>query len=185
MSFSNAVTGVFFKMAVFALCLTVPVFIPSCSILDDIDDPSGEITYDESGTSSTVSSPTESEGAFPSSTGIEMGYDKVSKAYVYSAWYDVEKDNPANYNAMDSDDAYALKCVFYFSEPISATFRVILKNEDEQVVVKTLRLNEKVIAECDFSAGLEGMDSFKPGVYKVYIETEGKNVAVSSEMRVE
>ena len=60
-----------------------------------------------------------------------------------------------------------------------------MKNEDGQVVVKTLRLDEKVIAECDFSAGLEGMDSFKPGVYKVYIETEGKNVAVSSEMRVE
>ena len=185
MSFSNAVTGVFFKIAVSALCLTVPFFIPSCSILDDIDDPSGEITYDESGEDSSFSSSAKSEENLPSSTGIEMGFDKVSKAYVYCAWYDVEKDNPANYNAMDSDDAYALKCVFYFSEPISATFRVILKNEDEQVAVKTLRLDDKVIAECDFSAGLEGMDSFRPGVYKVYIETEGKNVAVSSEMRVE
>ena len=76
-----------------------------------------------------------------------MGYDKVSKSYVYCTWYDVEKDNPANYNKLDSNDAYALKCVFYFREPVSATFRVILKNEGEQVAVKTVRLDEKVIAE--------------------------------------
>ena len=185
MSFSNAVTGVFFKLAVLALCLTVPVFTPSCSILDEIDDPEGEITYDESYKVTTERSSNESSDIVPSYTGIEMGYDKVSKAYVYSAWYDVEKDNPASYNAMDSEDAYALKCVFYFSEPVSATFRVILKNGEEKVAVKTLRVDDKVVAECDFSAGLEGMDSFKPGVYKIYLETEGKSVAVSGEMRVE
>ena len=70
-------------------------------------------------------------------------------------------------------------------EPVSATFRVILKNEGEQVAVKTVRLDEKVIAECDFSAGLEGMDSFKTGTYKMILEYEGKNVAISGEMRVE
>ena len=185
MSFSNVLTGAFFKMTVLALCLTVPVFIPSCSILDEIDDPEGEITYDESYKVTADSSSTESSDAIPSSTGIEMGYDKVSRAYVYCAWYDVEKDNPATYNSMDSEDAFALKCVFYFSEPVSATLRVKLKNDSEQVAVKTIRLDEKVIAECDFSAGLEGMDSFKPGVYKIYLETEGRTVAISSEMRIE
>lgn len=185
MSFSKALTGLFFKMSVFALCLTVPVFAPSCSILDEIDDPEGEITYDEPYKETSDPSQTESSGSVPSSTGIEMGYDKVSKAYVYNSWYDVEKDNPADYNTMDTEDAYALKCVFYFSEPVTATFRVILKNGDEQVAVKTIRIDEKVIAECDFSAGLEDMDSFKPGIYTMHLEYEGKSVAVSGEMRVE
>ena len=185
MSFSKALTGLFFKLGVLAFCLTVPVFAPSCSILDEIDDPEGEITYDESYKAATNSSQAESSGSVPSSTGIEMGYYKISKAYVFNAWYDVEKDNPATYNTMDTEDAYALKCVFYFSEPVSATFRVILKNGDEQVAVKTIRLDEKVIAECDFSAGLEDVDSFKPGVYRMHLEYEGKSVAVSGEMRIE
>ena len=185
MSFSKALTGLFFKMGVFALCLTVPVFAPSCSILDEIDDPEGEITYDESYKAATESSQAESSGLVPSSTDVEMGYDKVSKAYTFNAWYDVEKDNPATYNTIDTEDAYALKCVFYFSEPVSATFRVILKNGDEQVAVKTIRIDEKVIAECDFSAGLEDMDSFKPGIYTMHLEYEGKSVAVSGEMRIE
>ena len=183
MSFSKAIKGVFFRIAVLALCLTAAIFVPSCSIFDD-EDP-GDVSYEESKNVSSGSSSSESEETLPSSTDIEMGFEKVSKAYVYCTWYDVEKDNPASYNVMDSDDAYALKCVFYFREPISATFRAVLKNEAGQVAVKTIRLDEKVIAECDFSAGLEGMDSFKAGTYKIILENEGKSVAISSEMRVE
>lgn len=184
MKFSKAVSGLFSRITVSALCLTVLFILPSCSeLLDDED-------YYESGSSSVSiqndkpSSSSADVHGKTYATEPDSGFERISKAYIYSAWYDIEKDNPVDYSSIDSNDAYAMKCVFYFNEPVSGTFRAVLKRDGEQVSVKQIRLDGKVIAECDFSAGLEGLGSFRPGSYKVYLETENKNVAVSDEMRV-
>ena len=174
-AFSKAVAAV--------LCLAVTVLMPGCSLLDDDDytDPSSD-----TGMPVTVSGPSSVEESGTETTLGEndSGYDRVSKAYIYAAWYDVEKDNPVDYTSIDSNDAYALKCVFYFNEPVTGSFRAVLKKDGRQVASKDIRINEKVVCECDFSAGLEGIGAFEAGIYAVSLETEGKSVAVSDVMRV-
>ena len=171
----------FSKRVLAVLCLTAFVLMPGCSILED-DDPSDR----SSGTSASVSdygSSNESETEMTLAEN-DTGYERISKAYIYSAWYDVEKDNPVDYTSIDSNDAYALKCVFYFNEPVTGAFRAVLKKDGKQLAVKDIRISEKVVCEIDFSAGLEGIGAFEPGAYTVSLETEGKTVAVSDVMRV-
>lgn len=182
MKFSIKAVGVFFRMAVIASCMTVLVLLPSCSLLDDEDFTDGSGTSVES--SGGPASSGHESGKYTYATEPDSGFDRISKAYVYNAWYDVEKDNPVDYSSIDSNDAYALKCVFYFSEPVSGSFRAVLSKSGQQVAVKDIRIDGKVVAECDFSAGLEGIGTFEPGLYNVSLETEGKSVVVSGNMRV-
>ncbi len=182
MRFSNGFKRIFPRAAACAVCLAVLIIQPSCSgLLDD------EETYDGSSNESSsviVSTETHESGKGRAETEPDSGFDRISKAYIHNAWYDVEKDNPVDYNSIDSNDAYALKCVFYFNEPVSGNFKAILKRDGQQVAVKDIRIDGIVIVECDFSAGLEGYGNFGPGSYCVELETEGKSVAVSGEMRV-
>jgi hypothetical protein len=182
MRFSNRAKNVF-SIAAASLFTAALVMLPACSIFDDEDVP------DQSGSSyeSSVSSdslPSDDESVVSSRTEPDSGYETVSKSYVYNAWYDVEKDNPVDYTSIDSNDAYALKCVFYFDKPVNGSFRAILNKDGKQVSVKNIRLDGKVVCECDFSAGLEGRGTFETGTYTVSLETEGRNVAVSGDMRV-
>ena len=185
MNISNRKLRFFGRLTAAALCLAMFFMLSSCSILDDGDLPgeSGKNTESDIVTGD-PSDPSGNGRTVLSSTGPDSGYEKVSGSYVYCAWYDVEKDNPVDYTSIDSNDAYALKCVFYFSEPVNATFRAVLHKDGKQVAEKTIRIDNKVVAEFDFSAGLEGKGMFEPGTYKVYLETEGKNVASSTDMRV-
>ena len=178
MRFSKKITNAVYKVSVMALCLAISGALSSCSELFEDDDPSESSSY-ESDASSVMSSETTTE------TEPGMSFDRISKAYIYSAWYDVEKDNPAEYDKIDTADAYALKCVFYFNEPVTGTFTAVLKKDGQKLLEKKIRVEGKVIAECDFSAGLEGLSTFSEGTYNVYLETDGSNVAVSSDMRVE
>jgi hypothetical protein len=181
MRFSNAITGAFFRTAVLTMCLAVFVFAASCSAMsDDPDDSSSDQPYSGQ-TIQTTGNPNGSE-SYAYEPG--SGYDRISKACIYSSWYDIEKDNPATYSSIDTNDAYALKCVFYFNEPITGTFTAVLRKDGQQVSAKQIRLISKVVCECDFSAGLEGIGTFEPGVYNVQLVTEGKSVSVSGEMRV-
>ena len=75
--------------------------------------------------------------------------------------------------------------VFYFNEPITGTFKAVLIKDGQKLLEKRIRLEGKVIAECDFSAGLEGLSTFGEGTYSIQLETDGSTVAVSSDMRVE
>lgn len=178
MRFSNKIRETLYKLSVTALCLTFLGPLSSCSELLEDDDPYESASY-EPGMSSSVTSEQTTQ------TEPGMSFDRISKAYIYSAWYDVEKDNPAEYEAIDTAIAYALKCVFYFNEPITGTFKAVLKKDGQKLLEKRIRLDGKVIAECDFSAGLEGMSTFSEGTYNIYLETDGSVVAVSSDMRVE
>jgi hypothetical protein len=181
MRISNRAKHVF-SMAAASLCMAALIMLPACSIFDDEEDPEQSGSSYESSFSSDSSSSEDS--AVSSPTGPDSGFETISKAYVYSAWYDVEKDNPVDYTSIDSNDAYALKCVFYFDRPVSGSFRAILNKDGKQVSVKNIRLDGKVVCECDFSAGLEGRGTFEAGNYTVSLETEGKNIAVSGDMRV-
>lgn len=183
MRISNRAIKVFSRCAAAVLCLAVLSVHPGCSILDDTEytDEQGSVSSSVTDYSSSVSDVGTSESYY---TENDTGYERVSRAYVYSAWYDVEKDNPVDYTSIDSNDAYALKCVFYFNEPVTGTFRVVLKKDGRQLAVKDIRISDKVVCECDFSAGLEGIGTFEAGVYTVSLETEGNSIAVSGEMRV-
>ena len=64
--------------------------------------------------------------------------------------------------------------MFYFNEPVTGTFRAVLKKDGKQLAVKDIRISEKVVCEIDFSAGLEGIGTFESGAYTVSLETEGK-----------
>lgn len=179
MRFSKETPYGFLKIAVFALCLTLLGAASSCSALLD-DEETYESSTGESVTTTVSMTSEETDETLPG-----MSFDRISKAYIYNAWYDVEKDNPASYNTIDSGNAYALKCVFYFNEPVTGNFRAILKKDGQQAAVKRIRVDGKVIAECDFSAGLEGLSTFGKGTYNICLETDGKNIAASSDMRVE
>ena len=177
---SNRHYNHFFKHAAAVLCVAAMMLMPACSIFDD-EDITGEPSESVTGFAPPATEESSTESSLPED---DTGFDRISKAYVYSAWYDVEKDNPVDYTSIDSNDAYALKCVFYFSEPVTGSFRVILKKDGKQVAVKDIRIKEKVVCECDFSAGLEGIGTFETGIYNVALETEGMSVAVSGDMRI-
>ena len=181
MRISNRHYKAFFKKAFAAVLMASILLMPGCSIFDD--DETSETSSDNSG-QSTGYQVTQESGTESAVTEPGSGFDVISKAYVYNAWYDVEKDNPVDYKSIDSNDAYALKCVFYFNEPVTGSFRAVLRKDGVQVAVKDIRIKDKVVCECDFSAGLEGKGTFDPGTYTVALETEGKNVAVSGDMRV-
>lgn len=182
MRISNRAKHVF-SIAAASLLMAAVVMLPACSIFDDDEDPEQSVSSYESSFSSDFSSSSE-DSAVSSPTSPDSGFETISKSYVYSAWYDVEKDNPVDYTSIDSNDAYALKCVFYFNRPVNGNFRAILNKDGKQISVKNIRLDGKVVCECDFSAGLEGRGTFEAGTYTVSLETEDKNIAISGDMRV-
>lgn len=182
MRFSNVLTGTLYRATVLTLCLAVFIFAASCSELAEDEEGESSIVSTSYSGQALTSSYTGGEESYPDETG--SGYDRISKAYIYNAWYDIEKDNPADYSSIDSNDAYALKCVFYFNEPVTGSFNAVLIKDGGIVTSKQIKLADKVIAECDFSAGLAGLGTFGQGIYTVQLESEGKTVAVSGEMRV-
>ena len=181
MRISNRHYQAFFKKAFAAVLMASLLLMPGCSIFDD--DETSETSSDNSG-QSTDYQVTQESGTESAATEPGSGFDVISKAYVYNAWYDVEKDNPVDYTSIDSNDAYALKCVFYFNVPVTGNFRAVLRKDGNQVAVKDIRIKDKVVCECDFSAGLEGKGTFDPGTYTVALENESKIVALSGDMRV-
>jgi hypothetical protein len=178
MRFSSRITKALYKLSVITLCLAFAGAASSCSELLEDDDPFESTSYMQGGSSSVTSEETVQ-------TEQGMGFERISRAYIHSAWYDVEKDNPAGYDTIDTAVAYALKCVFYFNEPVTGTFKAVLIKDGQKLLEKRIRLDGKVIAECDFSAGLEGLSTFGEGTYSIQLETDGSTVAVSSNMRVE
>ena len=118
-------------------------------------------------------------------TGVTVvDLDLLRNVYVYSAWYDVIEDNPAYYDEVASEDAFALKAVFYFRTPLTCRFEAKLYKDNEVLLTRYVDLNENVTADADFSAGLEGFGTFEPGSYYVELCFEGVQVGCSSTMKV-
>ena len=128
----------------------------------------------------------EPTGSFTSDTPetTELTVNFVKSSYVYSVWYDVTSDNPADYSSITSDKAYALKGVFYFSSPLTGTFEAKILKDDEVVLTRNVNMYDNVTAEADFSAGLEGLGTFEPGDYTVELYFNGEFVAKTGGMRV-
>ena len=106
-----------------------------------------------------------------------LDYDYVKSLWVYTVWYDPVEDNPADYTAVDTADAFALKGVFYFSKPLTTVFEARLLKDGEVILTKEIVMNDNITAEADFSAGLQGWGVFEPGDYTVELLFEGKTVA--------
>ena len=115
---------------------------------------------------------------------VEINYDYVKSVCVYSVWYDPTEDNPAEYTSVAKDDAYALKGVFYFTTPLTASFEAKLYKDGQVILTKNLELNNDITAEADFSAGLEWSGVFDEGNYIVELFFEGKSVASTDVLEV-
>ena len=179
------------NMMAAALSLSVLLAVTSCaSFITEVIEAYNSIEEEESSGNTDIPDETyvslEPTGSYTSSTAetIELDYSYVKEHYVYSVWYDAMSDNPAEYDSIASEKAFALKGVFYFSEPLTTVFEAKILKGDEVVLTRNVNMYDNVTAEADFSAGLEGLGTFEPGDYTVELYFNGELVAKTDIMRV-
>lgn len=115
---------------------------------------------------------------------MDVDAEYIRSIYVYTTWYDIIDDNPVDYYDVASEDAFALKNVFYFNTPITVTFEARLYKDDDLLLTKEVVLKNNVTAEVDFSAGLEGLGTFGPGTYTVQLLYLDEEIAYSRPIEV-
>lgn len=178
-------------VALTALSLSFLILMTSCSSLiklyqslesnstrvTESDEPDPDYSYETLAPTGSYTSETEDDRK------LDAGY--IKSLVVYSVWYDVTTGNPAKYDSIKSEKAFALKGVFYFSSPVTAEFEAKLLNGNETVLKKTFKVNKDVTCNADFSAGLEGLGTFEPGKYTVVLLFDGEEVAKTDVLRVE
>ena len=184
------------RLAAGLLSLSVLASFCSCSILGDLrDDTDGSRTYSSERskpegnpqeTSESTYETMEPTGTYitESTEPVELDIRFVSGAYLTSTWYDVIDDNPVDYDSVNTEDAFALKGVFYFNTPITGVFEAYLYKDDSVLMTRNVNMKNNVTAEADFSAGLEGLGTFEPGEYYVELYFDGELIASTSVMRV-
>ena len=184
------------RIAAGLLSLSFVAYFCSCSILGNLrGDTDGSRTYssekykpegNSQETSETTYETMEPTGTYIIETTepVELDVDFVREAYLMSTWYDVVDDNPVDYDSVNSEDAFALKGVFYFNTPLTGVFEARLYNEDTLVMTRNVVMNDNVTAEADFSAGLEGLGTFEPGEYHIELYLDGECIADTTVMRV-
>ena len=184
------------RIAAGLLSLSVLATFCSCSILGDLrDDTDGSRTYSSERskpegnpqeTSESTYETMEPTGTYitESTEPVELDIGFVSGAYLTSTWYDVIDDNPVDYDSVNTEDAFALKGVFYFNTPITGVFEAYLYKADSVLMTRHVNMKNNVTAEADFSAGLEGLGTFEPGEYYVELYFDGELIASTSVMRV-
>ena len=184
------------RIAAGLLSLSVAASFCSCSILGGFrGDTDGSRTYsseknkpegNSQETTATTYETMEPTGTYIIETTepVEVDIEFVRDAYLTSTWYDVVDDNPADYDSINSEDAFALKGVFYFNTPITCVFEAYLYKEDSVIMTRYINMNNNVTAEADFSAGLEGLGTFEPGEYYVELYIDGECIADTTVMRV-
>lgn len=184
------------RIAAGLLSLSVLSSFCSCSILDDFrDDTDGSRTYssekfkpegNSQETTETTYETMEPTGTYIIETTAPVDLDAglVSGAYLTSSWYDVVDDNPVNYDSVNTEDAFALKAVFYFNTPITGVFEAYLYKDNSVLMTRYVNMRNNVTAEADFSAGLEGLGTFEPGEYYVELYFDGELIASSTVMKV-
>lgn len=184
------------RIAAGLLSLSVLASFCSCSILGDLrDDTDGSRTYSserfkpEGNSQETTESTYETmepTGTYITETTepVELDFGFVSGAYLTSSWYDIIDDNPISNDSVNSEDAFALKAVFYFNTPITGVFEAYLYKDDSVLLTRNVNMRNNVTAEADFSAGLEGLGTFEPGEYFIELYFDGELVASSTVMRV-
>lgn len=184
------------RIAAGLLSLSVLASFCSCSILGDLrDDTDGSRTYSSERskpegnpqeTTETTYETMEPTGTYitESTEPVELDIGFVSGAYLTSTWYDVIDDNPVDYDSINSEDAFALKAVFYFNTPMTGVFEAYLYKDDFVLMTRNVNMKNNVTAEADFSAGLEGLGTFEPGEYYIELYFDGERIASSTVMKV-
>ena len=159
-----------------------PVITPGPNVWDPYGNPK-----ESKGTTETSETPAVTEtsetAAGPSETTVP-DIDYIRDIWIYSVWYDAVIDNPADYESIDSEDAFALKGVFYFNTPLTAVFEARLYKDNSVILKRNSKLKDNVTAEADFSAGLEGLGTFESGDYYIELFYNGESVAATTKMRV-
>ena len=186
-------TRIFIRIAAALLLVPFLCGITSCSMLKDI------LNGKEPGNSSTATKDPYGRDPDASYESLEPTGSYTSEAFdnkaadadfiksilVHSVWYDVVSGNPADYDSISSEKAFALKGVFYFSEPLTAVFEARLCKDGETILKREVKIDRDVTCGCDFSAGLEGLGTFDAGSYTVVLLYDGIEVAKTDVMRVE
>ena len=173
------------------MSLSVLLSVTSCTgILEEMIEAYNSVEADESSYDTDIPDDTYESlpptGSYTSSTGEtrEPEYVYIKEHFVYSVWYDATSDNPADYDMIASEKAFALKGVFYFSVPLTTVFEARILKDGEVVLTRNVNMYDNVTAEADFSAGLEGLGTFEPGDYTVELYFNGELVAKTDIMRV-
>ena len=117
-------------------------------------------------------------------SGSATDYNSVCQAYIYTVWFDVNMDSPLATNSVSSEDAFAVKNVFYFNEPVYCTLKAELSHNGQVLLSNDIVMEGEVTCECDFSAGLNNMTNFEAGDYKVTLYYDGQVVAEPDVMTV-
>ena len=191
---TNRKASIGIKTAAVILSLFVVATFCSCSIFNNRHG-NGSRTYssekskpegNETGTSETTYETMQPTGTYIIETTepVEVDVEYVRDAYLISTWYDVVDDNPVDYENINSEDAFALKGVFYFNTPITCVFEAYLYKEDTVIMTRNVVMNNNVTAEADFSAGLEGLGTFEPGEYYIELYLNGESIADTTVMKV-
>lgn len=184
------------KTAAVLLSLSVAATFCSCSIFDSgRSDSHGSRTYSSEKSKPEGNSQETTESTYetmePTGTYIiettepvELDFGFVSGAYLTSTWYDIVDDNPVDYDSVNTEDAFALKAVFYFNTPMTGVFEAYLYKDDSVLLTRNVNMKNNVTAEADFSAGIEGLGTFEPGEYYIELYFDGELIASTSVMRV-
>ena len=183
---------IFSQAAAVLLSLSVVFSFTSCSEIEDMIESGIREALGEEETRHTRNDEEdytyetlEPAGIYPSATGASRpDADYISSVYVYSVWYDPVEDNPYPDVGMRSEDSFALKGVFYFSEPLTASFEAKLYKDNKVLLTRNVSLKDNVTAEADFSAGLEGFGVFDKGIYKIELDYDGNMIAFTPDIEV-
>lgn len=148
--------------------------------LNITDSPVTDPSADPSDPTTVTPAPSQGAGSMDATT-----YEEIQASYIYTVWYDVELDQPMEQDQVSPEKAYAIKNVFYFNRPVTATLHAeLFDQQDTLILSKDIELNGNVICPCDFSAGLEGMVQFESGDYYIVISMNGNQIAKSDILTV-
>ena len=88
-------------------------------------------------------------------------------------------------NSDSISDPIALQCAFYFSRPISGTFKCVLRGPDNLILGSSeTELKSSVISIFDFSAETLGINKFESGKYTMELLYNDEQIAVTEPLLV-
>lgn len=106
-----------------------------------------------------------------------------SEFVVDPIWYDPMLAIPLNSDSIS--DPIALQCAFYFSRPISGTFKCVLRGPDNSILGSSeTELKASVISIFDFSAETLGINKFESGKYTMELLYNDEQIAVTEPLLV-
>lgn len=97
-----------------------------------------------------------------------------------SLWYDPILSYPVDVTSVN--DPVAIQCGFYFNTPVTNTFKAKLYQDGTELETIDINLDFTVLAICDFSTRLLGVDSMPSGKYEIKLYFGDELIASSPYM---